>query len=229
MKASEVMTTRVITVAPSATVREIAGILLDNRISAVPVVDERGVTVGIVSEGDLLHRVEAGTERHRSWWLNLIADRATVARDFLKSHATRAREIMTRPVVSVAPDTPLGEIAEILEKRRIKRVPVIDEGRLVGIVSRANLLQALAARKPVAPAAAPGDAALRERVLGDLRKELADSATHVNVIAVDGTVELWGQVETADEREALRVAAELVPGVRSVVNNVVLNKVFAGV
>lgn len=228
MKASDVMTTKVITVTPSATVQEIAAILLANRISAVPVVDAKGAPVGIVSEGDLLHRVEAGTERHRSWWLDLIADRATVARDFLKSHATRAQEIMTRPVVSISPETPLGEVAALLEKRRIKRVPVVEGGRLVGIVSRANLLQAVAAHKSVAPVATPNDSLLRDRVLGDLRSELADSATHVNVIATGGTVELWGQVETLEEREALRVAAELVPGVQSVVNNIVLHKVFAG-
>ena len=224
MRASDVMTTAVITVSPTTTVQEIAVLLLEHRISAVPVVDKKGAPVGIVSEGDLLFRMEAGTERHRSWWLNLLIDRATAARDFLKSHGSVAAEIMTRPVVSVTPDTPLSDVAGLLERRRIKRVPVVEGGRIVGIVSRANLLQAVAAHKNVAPQAAPGDSQLRSRVLDDLRTQLADSTSRINVIACAGTVELWGQVETVEEREALRVAAALVPGVRSVVNNVVLQR-----
>jgi CBS domain-containing protein len=228
MQASDVMTTPVITVSPATTVQEIAAILLEHRISAVPVVDEKGAPVGIVSEGDLLYRMEAGIERHRSWWLNLLTDRAAAARDFLKSHGRVAAEIMTRPVVSVSPDTPLSDVAGLLERRRIKRVPVVQGGRIVGIVRRANLLQAVAAHRSVAPQAAPGDSQLRSRVLDDLRTQLAESTSRINVIACAGKVELWGQVETAEEREALRVAAELVPGVRSVVNNLVLQRTAQG-
>jgi CBS-domain-containing membrane protein len=222
MKASDVMTTKVITVGPSKTVQEIAETLLTHRISAVPVVGDDGAVLGIVSEGDLIHRVEAGTERHRAWWLDLIADKTTIARDFLKSHAIRASDIMSRPVVSVGPDTPLADVAALLERRRIKRVPVLTDGKIVGIVSRANLLQAIAARKNVPPQATIADSDLRSRVLSELREQLAESTAHVNVIANAGTVELWGQVESVDEKEALRVAAELIPGVRNVVNNVVL-------
>ena len=143
MKAADVMATNVITVRLDTPVATIAGVLLANRISAVPVVNDKDALVGIVSEGDLIHRVEAGTERHRSWWLELLAGKEMLAQEFVKSHARKAADVMTRTVVSVQPDTPLGDIASLLEKHRIKRVPVVINGKIAGIVSRANLIQAL--------------------------------------------------------------------------------------
>jgi len=143
MKAAEVMATSVISVRLDTPVTEIAEVLLANRISAVPVVNDKDVLVGIVSEGDLIRRVEAGTERHRSWWLELLTGKETLAHEFVMSHARAAADVMTRPVVSVTPDTPLADIASLLEKHRIKRVPVAVNGKIVGIVSRANLIQAL--------------------------------------------------------------------------------------
>jgi CBS domain-containing protein len=135
MKAADVMVSKVITVGPTATVQEIADILLTNRISAVPVVDDRGALLGIVSEGDLIHRIEAGTERHYSWWLKLISGKETLARDFVKSHGAKATDVMTKRVVTAGPDLQLGELASLLERHRIKRVPIVDKGKLVGIVS----------------------------------------------------------------------------------------------
>ena len=143
MNAADVMVSNVITVRSDAAVEQIAEILLTNRISAVPVVDESGRLVGIVSEGDLIHRVEAGTERHRAWWLELLSARDILEHEFIKSHARKAADLMTRPVITVQPDTPLSDLAALLEKHRIKRVPVVQDGKLVGIVSRANLIQAL--------------------------------------------------------------------------------------
>ena len=229
MKASDVMTTDVITVGPETTVQEIAKILLSNRISAVPVVDDAGRLVGIVSEGDLIHRIEAGTERHYSWWLRLVSGNEMIARDFVKSHATRAGDIMTRDVVTASPDLALGDLASLLERHRIKRVPIIDHGKLVGIVSRANLLHALAALRPHIPAETKvEDSALRERIVSELRSNLDISASQVNVIVHDGVAELWGQVESAVEKTALRVATESVPGVRTVTDHVAVSKVPYG-
>jgi len=229
MKASDVMSSKVITVKPDTTVQEIANILLSNRISAVPVVDDAGALVGIVSEGDLLHRVEAGTERHYSWWLKLVSNSEVIARDFVKSHATRAGDVMTRHVITASPDLPLGDLASLLERHRIKRVPIVDNGKLVGIVSRANLLQALAAlRRDIPVEAKVEDATLRERIIAALRSN--DIATsQVNVIVHNGVVELWGQAESLDEKTAMRVAAESTPGVRSVVDHVVVSRIPFGV
>jgi CBS domain-containing protein len=116
--------------------------MLERGVSALPVVDEKGTVVGIVSEGDLVRRTELGTETAGSWWLVPLAEGA--ARDYRKSHAAAVRDVMTRPVIGVRPSATLRQIAKLMEERRIKRVPVLDEGRLVGIVSRADLVRQLA-------------------------------------------------------------------------------------
>lgn len=219
MNAADVMVTSVICVRFDASVESIAETLLTNRISAVPVLDEHGAMVGIVSEGDLIHRVEADTERHRSWWLELLTSRQILAQEFVKSHGRKATDVMTRSVVSVTPETPLGEIAALLEKHRIKRVPVVKGGNIVGIVSRANLIQALVHRgEEVIPNRPVPDSELRDNVLAQLRSK-PWWPNDVNVIVHDGTVELWGIVDTEIEKDAIRIAVEVTPGVRVVANN----------
>src|SRR5688500_4301503 len=169
MKASDIMTSPVITVGPDTAVRHIARLLFEHRISAVPVL-EKGKLVGIVSEADLLHRHEIGTDRSvRNWWLQLVSADRSIS-DYVRSHATRARDIMTREVAAVTPDTPLAEIATLLEKRRIKRVPVLLDGRLAGIVSRSNLVQALAAKGRLMNAGDSGDGAIRVRLSAELER-----------------------------------------------------------
>jgi CBS-domain-containing membrane protein len=230
MRAADVMVTRVITVGRDTTVQEIANILLANRISAVPVVDENATIVGIVSEGDLIHRVEAGTERRHSWWLKLVGDKAAMARDYLKSHATRAADVMTKPVVSAPPDLPLGELASLLERHRIKRVPIVDDGKLVGIVSRANLLQALAAmRRDIRVDSSVADSILRDRIHAEITSHLLANVSQINVVVRDGIVELWGDAGSHDEKDAIRVAAETVPGVRKVEDYIAINAGHYGV
>lgn len=218
MKASEIMTTPVVTVGPHSQVSEIAALLLKHRISGVPVV-EAGRLVGFVSEGDLLHREEIGTDRParaESWWLRLLGGDASPA-DYVKSHARRARDIMTRGAISVGPDTPLAQIAMLLEKRRIKRVMVVSDGKLLGIVSRANLVQAIAAMRPADERLAPPvDRAIQGRLVAELERQSWWRRTSSNVIVSEGVVHLWGFVGSEDERAAARVAAENVPGVRAV-------------
>ncbi len=218
MLARDVMTADVVTVTTETAVPEIAALLLKHRISAVPVVDTKGDILGIVSEGDLMHRPEAGTERRRrSWWLTLFGDPGDLAKEFVKTHGLRAADVMTREVVTVTDDTPLSTIAQLLEERRIKRVPVVREGRLVGIVSRADLLRAVAARKSQPePAPKPDDRAIRERLLETIRSAEWVADTFVNVMVTDGVVHLWGVIESDVQRDALRVAAERIPGVRAV-------------
>src|ERR1700751_1567811 len=144
MRAMDVMTSEVITVDENATVQEAAKLLAEHGISAVPVVDKDNQVIGMVSEGDLLHRAETGTERRRSWWLDMMASTNTLAGDYIKSHSGKVKDVMTRTVHSVTETTPVGDIALLLETNRIKRVPVVRDGKLVGIVSRANLVRALA-------------------------------------------------------------------------------------
>jgi CBS domain-containing protein len=217
MKASDIMTFPVVTVGPDTPVHEIATRLLKHRISGVPVI-EHARLIGFVSEGDLLHRQEIGTERRASgsWWLRLFSVSGS-AQDYIKSHASRARDIMTREVVSVAPDAGLAEIATLLEKRRIKRVPVLSEGNLVGIVSRANLVQAIATTRPTSSRVTPPiDSAIRGRLLAELGHQSWWAGPNSQVIVMDGVVHYWGVARSDSEREAARVAAENVPGVRAV-------------
>ena len=216
MKARNIMTTDVVTVSPDTTINQIASILLKHRISAVPVTHDGGV-VGIVSEGDLMHRPESDTERAQSWWLRVFTDSETQARDYAKTHGRRAIDVMTRHVVSVTEDTPVGDIASLLDSHRIKRVPVMREGALVGIVSRADLLRALVAgRLEPIPERAADDRGLHDAILRRAEAESWSDVVMLNVVVHEGDVELWGIVATEAQRDAMRILAEGVPGVRAV-------------
>ena len=220
MKASDIMTSPVITVNPQTRVRHIAALLLRHKISAVPVL-ERGKLVGIVSEADLLHRHEIGTEASASggsWWLRLLSADDSVS-DYVRSHATRARDIMTAKVVCVEPATPLAEVAMLLGKHGVRRVPVLERGHLVGIVSRSNLVQALAAQGRAMNAGNSSDGEIRERLAKELSRHAWWRSTTSNVLVTDGVVHYFGTVDSEEERRAARVAAENVPGVRRVTDH----------
>jgi CBS domain-containing protein len=218
VQARDIMTSPVVTVGPDAQVDDTARLLLENRISAVPVVDAAGKLLGIVSEGDLMRRAEAGTERRPSWWLALFSDVEAQARAFVKTHARRASEVMTRQVVTVGEDTSLEDIADALEKHRIKRVPVMRGDRLVGIVSRADLLHGLVARRD-APAVTADDRSIKDAVVRALEQAQV-SRRFLNIVVSGGVVRIWGVVETPDELAAVRVAAETAPGAKAVECNV---------
>jgi CBS domain-containing protein len=224
MKASEIMATNVVTVGADATVGEVAKLLFDKHISAVPVVGKKGELLGIVSEGDLLRRAEIGSEKRRSWWLQALTSSDTLADEFVKSHARKVADVMTSKVITAAPGTPISEIATLLEKNGIKRVPIVMAGKVVGIVSRANLIQALASTaKPNAQEAKADDAAVRERVLAQFKAQPWTKPWLVNVIVHDGgIVDLWGVVDSQAEKTAARVAVETTPGVYAVNNNIVM-------
>lgn len=216
MKARDVMVSPVITVGENETVAGVAKLLLAKHISAVPVVDHDGKVVGIVTEADLIHRVEAGTEHPRSWWLTFLCGERTIAENYIKSHATGVKDIMTRDVVTAFPDTLLHDIAGMLEDSHIKRVPIVSEnGDLVGIVTRANIIQAIASAQPRLEVSAP-DATIRAQLLDELKKQPWAHANKLNVTVNHGVVDLWGSAESDTARRAIRVAAENVAGVTSV-------------
>jgi CBS domain-containing protein len=210
------MVANVITVGPDARVQEVAELLLRYRISAVPVLGSTGEILGIVSEGDLINRPESETERRKPWWLDALASNEGLAAQYVKSHSHNVSDVMTREVITATPDTPVAAVAALLEKNRIKRVPIVENGRLVGIVSRANLLQGLASLKDDVAQARPDDSAIRADVMAKLHKERWAKPSLITVTVQDGTVGLRGIVESEAERKAVHVLAEATPGVRAV-------------
>jgi CBS-domain-containing membrane protein len=224
MLARDVMVAPVITVKPSTTVKEVAELFLEKRISAAPVLDSQQKLVGVVSEGDLLHRVEAGTERRRSWWLKGLIGDDTLAAEYVKSHGLKVSDVMTRSVVAAAPETPLHEIATLMEKNAIKRVPILENGKLVGIVSRANLIQAVATARKLLDIPL-SDTTIRENIMSHLKKQPWAHTTMLNVTVNAGVVDLWGIAESAAERKAIKVAAESALGVCAVNDNLITRSV----
>ncbi len=215
MRAKDILTPNVVTVRAEAPVAEVAQTLLERRISAAPVVDAAGAIIGIVSEGDLVRRTEIGTEKHRSWWLSLFDDSRATTAAYIKSHGRTAADVMTTDVVTIEEDATLEEIAALLEECRIKRVPVLKEGKLIGVVSRANLLQGL-----VAAGIAGTNEHRDETIRLDLRRALEHDAAvpdkFIDIVVREGVVHLWGAVNTKLEKKAARIAAETVPGVSEV-------------
>ncbi len=216
MRVAEIMTRAVKTVRPSTPVQDIVQILIAERISAVPVVNDQDLLVGIVSEADLLHRPETGTELRRPWWLDLFSDPDARAEAFMKAHGRTAQEVMSRGIEFVAEDTPLDVAAKVMDQRRIRRLPVLRDGRVVGIVARADLIRALAAGPLQAVAAAADDDAIEARFEQAIRDAGLSSAGSVTPRVHDGVVELWGVVQTPSERRAFELAAEELAGVKRV-------------
>jgi len=218
MKASDVMTPTVMTVAPETPVPEIAQLMLARHVSGLAVVDAKGAIVGVVSEGDLMRRPEIETDKRRSWWLRVFTSDEDLARTYMKTHGQRARDIMTRPAETVAPEDDLAEVVRKLEAKRIKRVFVVDKGRLAGVITRADLLRALHAREALAAKAVPpNDQEIRARILNAV-KEQEDwaSGTVINVQVTEGVAHIWGQVEYESQRKALLLLVEGIPGVKSI-------------
>lgn len=226
MHASDVMTPNVVTVGPDTSVQDLAKLLSERGISGAPVVDAAGGMIGIVSEGDLLHRAELGTDKpdepRRSWWLDHFA--SGLARDYVKSHGRTVKDIMTRDVFTVSDQTSLADVAALLEQQRIKRVPVMREGKIVGIISRSNLVRALsAAVVATSEAVISDDRTIRAKLLAELaRRQWATNLWAQDIIVNKGVVHLWiGSDEPEEGRQAVRVAAENIPGVRSVEEHLV--------
>jgi CBS domain-containing protein len=216
MKARDIMTTKVVTVSPETSVRDVAVLMIEKYISGVPVLSESGTLVGVISEGDLLRRPEIGTEKHRRRWLSFFTRVDEEAREFTKTHALRAGDIMTKQVVHVHEETSLGEVVEMMEKHNVKRLPVLVHGKLVGIVSRRDILRALAWQASPMPPPPESDATIRAIMNDVLKNEEWAMSAIVNVIVSEGVVHLWGVIDTDEQRQALRVAAENIPGVTAV-------------
>ena len=216
MKAKDVMTSPVVSVEPDASVLQAVRIMLQRRMSGLPVVDREGRLIGIVTEGDFLRRAETGTQRRRARWLEFLLGPGRLADEYTQSHGRKVSEIMTRDPQTVTEDTPLEDVVRLMEKKQIKRAPVVRGQHVVGIVSRANLLHALAAVSREAKPAEQSDEAIRAALLAELSRQPWAPVALVNPVVRNGVVELWGTITDERERPALVVAAENVPGVKAV-------------
>ena len=211
MKAHEMMTKDVITVSPDATVRDIAALLVRHRISGLPVTTADRRVVGMVSQSDLLHKAEIGSEQKRKWWLATFGDPDGMAREYVKAHGQKAADIMSRFIVSVADNAEFADVANTLSTHRVKRVPVIHDGKLVGIITRTDVVRALAKLEAIGPSR-PGDVALQKAVLDKMRAQTWLDTAYVNAEMTNGVVRLTGFIASDDQRRALRVLAEEVCG-----------------
>jgi CBS domain-containing protein len=216
MKAKDVMTSPVISVEPDASIWEAVGIMLQRRISGVPVIDKDGRLVGMVSEGDFLRRAETGTQWHRPRWLEFLLGPGRLADEYTRSHGRKVQDIMTSNPVTVPEDTSLDDVVRTMEKRHIKRLPVVRGNDVVGIVTRANLLHALAGVARELMPTTTSDEAIRERLLSELANEPWAPVALIDVVVRNGVVDLWGTITEERQRPALIAAAENVPGVKAV-------------
>ena len=216
MKAADVMVRDVVTVSRDTDVAEAAKLLAEHDVSALPVLDNEGNLVGVLSEADLIHRAEIGTEKHRPWWLEAVTGASRLAEEFAKSHGKKVGEVMSDGVISVTEETPLSEIAALFERKRIKRVPVVKDGKLVGIVSRSNLIQALASVVGRIDQHDETDRRIRLELLSRLQEQSWTDFGSRNITVSNGVVHLWGLVGSEAERKALLALAEGVPGVARV-------------
>ncbi|HEY5216498.1 MAG TPA: CBS domain-containing protein [Pseudolabrys sp.] len=221
MQANDVMTRAVISVAPDATVLLAARLMLQHHISGLPVIDGSGKLVGVLSEGDFLRRQETQTQRRRSRWLEFLMGPGRTAGEYIHSHGSKVSEVMTEDVRTVGEDTPLEDVVELMERHRIKRVPVLRGKQVVGIVTRSNLMHAMVSLVRKAPPTAMDDAAIREQLLAEMKREQWAPAAMTTVVVRDGVVELWGVVIDDRQRQALTIAAENIPGVKAVKDHLV--------
>jgi CBS domain-containing protein len=228
MIVADVMTRNCITIAPDATVEDAVNLMLSRHISGLFVVDKTGELAGVVTEGDLLRRDELGTERNRPWWLRLLASPARQAADFTQANGRHVRDVMTENVLTVAQDAPLEDVVATMEKHRIKRLPVTADGRVVGVVSRADLLRALIGRVRNREPLATDDRTIRTAILDALEAEAWAPMTTLNVTVAEGVVDLWGTITNDDERRAIRVVAENAAGVKAVNDHLVYIEPYTG-
>ncbi|WP_027836082.1 CBS domain-containing protein [Maritalea myrionectae] len=216
MQAHDIMTPKVITVEPTTTVEEVSHLMIEHHVSALPVVDAEGTVLGIVSEGDLLRRVEGASDHKKSWWLRFFANTDDSVKEFVALRGRYAKDVMTKNVICVDPEMQVGEVARILAKNHIKRVPVVQDNKLQGIVSRANLMHALAAVPARSLKSVSTDVEKRDIILEALSAVPNLNVSHLNVIIDGDEVEIWGVAASNEEENAMKIALEGIDGVSKV-------------
>lgn len=228
MNVADVMTRNVIAVAPDETVEVAARTMIAHHISGLLVVDKNGDLAGLVTEGDLLRRNEIGTEVTRSRWLRLLVSPSRQAADFVRAHGRHVKDVMTPDVITVASDASLEDVVSLIEKHHVKRLPVTENGRVVGIISRSDLLRALLGRAHGTGPASGDDRSIREAVMASLREKPWAPRTTLNITVTAGVADIWGSITNENERAAIRIAVENTPGVTAVKDHLVYIEPYTG-
>lgn len=230
MIVSDVMTRKVLSVKPDDTVEHAASTMLRHGISGLFVVDGTDTLVGVLTEGDLLRREEIGTQRHRPWWLRILVSPGRQALDFTHTHGRRVSDVMTQEVITVASGAALEDVVMIMEKQRIKRLAVVENGRMVGVVSRSDLLRALLSRvrDEKTPETLTDDRTIRDAILAGFERTSWAPMTTLNVTVKNGVVDVWGTITNPDERRAICVIAENAAGVKETHDHLVYVEPYSG-
>jgi CBS domain-containing protein len=226
MRVSDVMTRNVVSIRSDDTILKAARLMLQNRISGLPVVNAEGGLVGMVTEGDFLRRTETGTSRRRPKWIEFVLGPGRLAEEFTRTSGRKVDEVMTQDPVTIGEDVSLATAVELMERKRIKRLPVIRDGNIVGIISRANLVRAIVSSAGDSKAPAGGDAAIRDQILAAFVAQ--PWAPRIDVTVKDGVVDLWGTITDDRERKACVVVAENVGGVKKVRDHIVWVEPMSG-
>jgi CBS-domain-containing membrane protein len=230
MLASEIMSSPVKTIGPDATIQEAIALLLEARVTGLPVTDADGRLIGLVSEGDFLHRAELGTAKRKPRWIEFLLGPGEIAESYVLSHGRKVHEVMSHDVATVGESASINEVVETMERRKVKRVPVVSGDRLVGIITRSDLLRALSkacALKPASPAECT-DQAILDKLLAEMSDQGFASPKTLDVTVDQGVVTLTGEIFDERQRTALVVAAENIPGVTSVIDKLVWIEPFSG-
>lgn len=229
MRAADVMTVQPVSISPDASILEAIRVMLQRRFSGLPVVDTSGALVGIVTEGDLLRRTETGTQRKRPRWIEFLIGPGRLATEYVQTSGRKVREVMSQDVQAVTGDTPLEEIVRLMERHQIKRLPVVDSGKLVGIVTRANLLRALATLASETKAEANDDPSIRARIYAELERQPWAPINTLDIVVRKGVVHLWGVLLDERQREALYVVVENTSGVKGIEDHLVWVEPMSGI
>jgi CBS domain-containing protein len=221
MKVSDIMTRKVVSVSPEASIVDAIQLMLKKHISGLPVIDQDGRLVGIVSEGDFLRRPETGTERKPSVWLNAFFGPSEFAEAYVRSHGSKVLEVMSANPITVDERMPLDQVVHLMETHHVKRLPVVRRGKVVGIVTRADLMLALASLHRSARASPLDDSVIRNGILSAIHEQNWTAGVSVDVTVHKGSVDLWGTISDVAQRDALKTLAAATPGVKEVADHLI--------
>ena len=224
MRVRDVMSTKVVSASPEMALVDAIMVMTKHHISGMPVLDDRGALIGMITEADCLRRGETSRKPRPSRWYDAFFGPQLTARAYIRNYGRKVRHVMSQNAVTVGENATLDQVVELMEENRVKRLPVVRQGKVVGIVSRANLMRALASVIRDAPKLAPTDRELRSQIMSRIGQENWSAGTEIDVLARQGQIDLWGTIIDESQREALKVLVENTPGVASLADHTALRR-----